>query len=217
MLLNNEKIKAYVFDFDGTLVNSMPYYSQVMIDLIKEYCETYPKNVIDIIVPLGYKGTIDYFRNELKMNESEEVLLTKLKDGLYKKYSQEITLKPGVFNALKNLKTLGKKLYVLTASPHLVLDVCLMNNNAYDIFDGVYSCDDFNTTKSDVKIYYKLAEKIGVQNDEIAFFDDNINSVKTAKQAGLYTVGVYDDAGVSFAKELKETANLYITTFDEIK
>jgi beta-phosphoglucomutase-like phosphatase (HAD superfamily) len=104
MLLDITKnIDVYVFDFDGTLVNSMPDFCQVMIDLIEEYTKDYPKNVLDIIVPLGYKGTIDYFKNVLKINESEEVLMQKLKDGLYKKYSEVICLKQGVYNALKYL------------------------------------------------------------------------------------------------------------------
>jgi HAD superfamily hydrolase (TIGR01509 family) len=218
MLLDiTNNIDVYVFDFDGTLVNSMPDFCQVMIDLIEEYTKVYPKNVLDIIVPLGYKGTIDYFKNVLKINESEEVLMQKLKDGLYKKYSEVICLKQGVYNALKYLKEKGKRLYILTASPHLVLDVCLKRNGVYDTFDGVYSCEDFNTTKSDVNIYYMLADKIGVKNSEIAFFDDNINSIMTAKKAGLYTVGVYDDAGVLFKEQLEKTANAYIMTFEEIK
>lgn len=218
MLLDITKnIDVYVFDFDGTLVNSMPDFCQVMIDLIEEYTKDYPKNVLDIIVPLGYKGTIDYLKKVLKINESEEVLMQKLKDGLYKKYSEVICLKQGVYSALKYLKENGKRLYILTASPHLVLDVCLKRNGVYDTFDGVYSCEDFNTTKGDVKIYHMLADKIGVKNSEIAFFDDNINSIMTAKNAGLYTVGVYDDAGVSFKEQLEKTANAYIMTFEEIK
>ena len=44
------------------------------------------------------------------------------------------------------------------------------------------------------------------------FFDDNINAIQTAKTAGTYTVGIFDETGKGFIKEMKETADLYFET-----
>ena len=52
--------------------------------------------------------------------------------------------------------------------------------------------------------------------NDIVFFDDNINAVKTAAKAGLATVGVYDKTGEDFIDQLKEAADRYICSFAEL-
>ena len=102
---------------------------------------------------------------------------------------------------------------VLTASPHQRVDICLKRNGIYDLFDYVWSCDDFQTTKSDPQIYVSAVNRIGVDVSDAVFFDDNINAINTAKQAGLFTVGVYDPSGEEFKTQLTESTDVYIDSF----
>ena len=85
-------------------------------------------------------------------------------------------------------------LNILTASPHRLLDPCLKRLGLWDLFDNVWSCDDFSTTKADVNIYKMAAERIGVSVDEVLFLDDNYNADKTAVEAGMKVCGVYDES-----------------------
>lgn len=80
----------------------------------------------------------------------------------------------------------------------------------------MWSCDDFNTTKTDVKIYAAVAKKIGAEVGEILFLDDNYNAVKTAKQAGMKTCGVFDNSSESYVDEMKALADHYIYDFSEL-
>ena len=68
-------------------------------------------------------------------------------------YTHNIPAKDGVQATLCAMKEKGYSLNVLTASPHLTLDPCLKRLGLWDLFDNVWSCDDFNTTKSDPEIY----------------------------------------------------------------
>ena len=54
-------MKTYLFDFDGTLVDSMPTYVSVMLRILDEEGVAYDSDVIKIITPLGYHGTAKYF------------------------------------------------------------------------------------------------------------------------------------------------------------
>ena len=208
-----EKHLAYIFDFDGTLVDSMSYWSQKMLEILNREQVTYPEDIIKIITPLGDIGTAKYFKDVLGVKLSIEQILKEMDECALPKYRDEIVLKEGVYDCLNMLKKVGVSLNVLTASPHKLLDPCLKRNGIYDLFDNIWSCDDFNTTKSDVKIYKQVVDKIGVKADEAVFFDDNIKAVKTAAEAGLFTVGVYDESGEDFKEELKEVADLYIESF----
>ena len=132
-------------------------------------------------------------------------------------YINVIPIKEGVENFLRNAKAKGVSLNVLTASPHPMLDPCLKRVGIWDLFDNVWSCEDFSTTKTDPNIYQMVAQKLGAKPNEIAFFDDNINAVKTGKSQGLYTVGLFDEAGRGFTDDMKKTCEKYFNSFLDIK
>ena len=50
-------MSTYLFDFDGTLVDSMPTYAALMIRILEENGATYPDDIIKIITPLGFINT----------------------------------------------------------------------------------------------------------------------------------------------------------------
>ena len=54
--------KHYLFDFDGTLVDSMPYWAGAMLDVLDTYGIKYSDDIIRIITPLGSLGTAEYFQ-----------------------------------------------------------------------------------------------------------------------------------------------------------
>lgn len=45
--------KKYLFDFDGVLVDSMPYWAGMMINILETAKVNYPEDIIKIITPLG--------------------------------------------------------------------------------------------------------------------------------------------------------------------
>ena len=81
--------KTYLFDFDGTLVDSMPTYGRMIIKLVEEYGVEYPEDIIKITTPLGFLGTAKYYIG-LGINEAEEFLVEKMKNMLVKEYEQNI-------------------------------------------------------------------------------------------------------------------------------
>jgi len=210
------EFSAYIFDFDGTLVDSMPCWSEKMLKVLTKNNISYPDDIIKIITPLGDLGTARYFKEVLCAKMSVDDMLAQMDEYALPKYRDAIELKKGVKEYLLKLKNKNCSLNVLTASPHKMLDVCLKRNGIYELFDNVWSCDDFGTTKADPKIYIEAAKKVGVDIKDAVFFDDNINAVKTAAKAGMYTVGVYDESGTAFNEELKKISDLYIESFLEL-
>ena len=51
--------KYYLFDFDGTLVDSMPTYVSAMLRILDENKIPYEKDIPKIITPLGLNGAAD--------------------------------------------------------------------------------------------------------------------------------------------------------------
>ncbi len=208
-------MKKLIFDFDGTLVDSMKQWAGKMINVLEQNNISYPDDIIKIITPLGDKGTALYFINELGLNMSVDDIIAQMDKFAIKEYTHNICIKDDVDVALKSLKQQGYSLNILTASPHRMLDVCLKRNNIYDLFDNVWSCDDFGTTKSDVNIYYQVAERLGTVTTNCVFFDDNFLALKTAKQAGMTVVGVYDESSSEYEAEIRKISDKYVCNLTE--
>lgn len=208
-------MKYYLFDFDGTLVDSMPAYVKVMLDILDENNIVYDNDVIKTITPLGFLGTAKYFK-EIGVNLTIEEMAQKMGKYAIEAYTYHIPAKENVIEVLNRLKENGAHLNILTASPHITLDPCLKRLGIYDIFENIWSCDDFGTTKADPEIYKRAAEQIGAPVEEILFLDDNYNADKTAKEAGMKVCGVYDESSKDSTDEIKEISDFYINDFIEL-
>ncbi len=205
-------MNAYLFDLDGTLIDSMPTYITVMLRFLDKYHIPYEKDIVKTITPLGYKGTAEYYK-KLGVDLSVDDIVKQLKSEIQKEYENNIPAKENVISVLKALKKRGATLNVLTASPHAMLDCCLKRLGIFDLFENVWSCDDFNRKKTEVAIYRETADKMGVDIKNIAFLDDNLLALTTAKRAGMHVFGVYDKSSQEYAEEIKKISEKYIVDF----
>jgi thiamine-phosphate pyrophosphorylase len=204
-----------IFDFDGTLVDSMPYWAGAHIEALRDAGIPAPDGFINTITPLGNLGASKYTIS-LGLDVSLDEYLTQLNRRLYREYTTRVPLKESVYDALTALRKAGHRLFVLTASPHVYLDDCLKLHGVYDLFDKVWSIDDFGMVKSDTAIYVAAAERIGAPISECVFFDDNEIAITTAKKAGMYAVAVFDETSADRRDAISAAVDKYIDTFADL-
>ena len=209
-------MKTYLFDFDGTLVDSMPTYGAMMLSILQEHKATYGADILRIITPLGYPLTAEYFIKHCGVKASQQDLINTMKERAQKAYATTIPAKAHVPEVLRALKAKGCSLNVLTASPHTMLDPCLKRLGLFDLFDHVWSCEDFGTGKSNPKIYHMAAQKLGCAVGDVIFLDDNLGADTTAKAAGMTVWGVFDESSRDDAAKIKAVADRYIYNFSEL-
>ncbi len=207
---------TYIFDFDGTLVDSMGYWARNMLHILDTCGVEYPENIIDIITPLGNVAIARYFVEVMGIQKTQEELLEWMRELSVPAYSFEIPAKETVAETLTELRRRGCSLNVLTASPHVILDVCLKRVGIYDLFDKVWACDDFGTVKTNPEIYHAAAERLGVTVRNCIFLDDNYNACAAAKRAGMKVIGVYDATSALREDELRALCDGYVHQFAEL-
>ena len=208
-------MKTWLFDFDGTLVDSMPVYAAAMLRILDENQISYGDDIVKIITPLGYWGTARYFVS-LGVPMTVEETVERITEYLVEAYTHIVPAKEHVIEVLRKLKERGDDLNVLTASPHIALDPCLKRLGIYDLFSHIWSCEDFHTTKADPEIYRMAAKEIGRPVGEIWFLDDNLNADQTAREAGILVCGVYDDSSADVEEEIRTVAHRYMRDFTEL-
>ena len=209
-------MSVYLFDFDGTLVDSMPTYAATMKQILKDNRIPFDDSIMKIVTPLGYRGTAEYYVT-LGVPQTVGSMMEFMLSTAIEAYTWHIPAKSNVPQVLRRLKSQGHQLNILTASPHTTLDPCLKRLGLFGLFDHIWSCEDFGTTKADPAIYRRAAQRLGAPIDRILFLDDNLNAIKTAQKAGMPVCGVYDDSSADYVDEMKARADFYIRDFSELQ
>ena len=208
--------KVYIFDLDGTLVDSMPVGIGIVLGFLDEKGISYPDDIVATLTPLGYKGSAKYIADHLTGGYQGEKIYEYFKAETLRAYGETIPLKAHVKETLEGMKAQGYRLNVLTASPQLLTDICMKRLGVYDLFENVWSIDAFGLTKADEEIYLEAARRLGVSPEECIMADDNLNVLKTAKKVGMATVGVYDDSSKDVMEEMRSIADKYVVDFAEL-
>ena len=207
--------KHYLFDFDGVLADSMPSWLGIHMGNLRDAGITIPDNFIETITPLGNTHGLAYLLS-LGLPTTAEEYIQLTGHQLIHAYKYDVQPKPFVAEGLKRLKEQGISLHVLTANDHICVDDCLKRWQIYDLFDHIFTIDEFGLTKNDPELFRQAAERIGADVSECTMLDDNIHAITTAKKAGMHTIGVYDESSRNMELAMRQTAEGYIRDFSEL-
>lgn len=207
---------TYIFDFDGVLVDSMPTWAGTYVNLMESHNIPYPDDFVKTFTPLGNRGAAELCV-KLGLPMTVEEILTHAMSVYRREYIGFIPAKSNVCETIHRLYKEGHTLAVLTASSHDYLDACLKRLGIFECFTRVWSVDEFPYTKANTEIYHEAARLLRTPVSSCTFLDDNYVAIKTAHEAGMRTIGVYDSYSDDYVDLMKETADGYIYDFGELK
>lgn len=207
---------GYIFDFDGTLVNSMWVWDNMLIDFLKVYNYEAPDAVLSKVAYMSLIQSSEYICEiyDLSFTPSEvhDVWINMIYDG----YAKKIKPKDGAIDFLTKLKNMGKTLAIATANAKELTEVCLENNGMTELFEVFTYADEVGEGKSSPKIYFETLKRMEMKSEDCVLFEDILTATKTAQSIGLDVIAVYDSSAKTEAEELKQTADMYINSFFEL-
>ena len=130
-------------------------------------------------------------------------------------YRNDIPLKSGAAAYLSALSAQGVQMCVATATPEPLARACLTRLGILDRFQLVLSCDAVSAGKDRPDVFLEAARRLGQTPDRIAVYEDAFFAAQTAKQAGFYTVGVWDDSAGSRWEQLSALTDETIRNWQE--
>lgn len=209
-------IRAVVFDLDDTLVDSWSRFDGAMLPVLDEEGIAYDREeMIAKMHPQGVPPTAALFC-EMGVPGTVEEVTRRLEVGMYREYAERIRLMPGAEAYLRRLRERGVRLFVLTASPHSITDPCLRNNGVWDLFEQVWTVEDYGMGKSNPDLFVRVVGDIGLPADEILYYDDNPVAVVNAVASGMQVCGVLCPHTPQNAAKILEVAEKYIASFEEL-
>ncbi len=216
MKINKQKIEAVIFDMDGVLINSEPFYVQSQkeifaklgLNISEEEQQTFQGTATDMMwETLKKKVKIPYTIEALvKMSDSNIIP--------YFESLKNFPTMPGVENLIHHLFERKIPLALASSSTPDVIVLVLEKTGFKKYFSEVVDSKMAGASKPEPDVFLLAAQKLGVLPENCLVVEDSTNGIKAAKTAGMQVVAF---AGPGSEFQNQNNADWIISDFDELK
>lgn len=209
-------LRGFILDFDGTLVDSMVLWSSLG--------ETYlaGKNVGDIppglsrrLQDMSLRQAADYLHANFLPRLSPERITDEINAMVADAYRLRVPLKEGVRGFLD--ANSGTPMCIATETDKPLVLAALERLGLAGRFAFILTSAEVGGSKRSPRIFLQAAQKMGLDPGELAVFDDAPHALLAAKEAGFYTVGVYDDAFRGEWEQIRGATDCYVCHLNEFE
>ena len=124
-------------------------------------------------------------------------------------YENKVKLKPGVREFLEYHYAKGVPMCIASASALDLVQLAAKHCEIDQYFVRILSCSELGMGKDKPDIYLYAASVLGTDVDEICVVEDSLTALRTAKAAGMSTIGIYD-RHTPLQKEIEAASDVYI-------
>lgn len=206
-------IKCAIFDFDGTLFDSMFIWNSIAQNYLISMGKNPKPQLLNDINTLTLTDAAEYLKNEYLPDASPAEILNGINKTAEKLYMTKVKPKKGAENFLRRLKNLGINMAIATASDRKIVEKVLEKWDMAKYFEEIFTCEEMGCGKEFPVIYKKSAENLKAKKENTIVFEDALFAAKTAAKEGFLTVGVFDESEKN-QTELKKICNCYIKNFE---
>jgi len=205
------KIKALLFDLDGTLIDSEKFHFDCWNTFLRPYhvnieFKDWLSNYAGIPLPKNAKTIIDRY----KIDEDLESFINRREKITFDGFrTTDIQLMPFALEFVQFAYEKGLTLAVVTASPKIDVEAVFERNGLAKYFSLFITRTDVSKSKPDPESYNLCLERLGVQKDECIVFEDTLNGVKSAMAAGLTCYAI--QSNVRAHQKLKVADELFLS------
>lgn len=209
------KLKGAIFDLDGTLLDSMPFWETVGSRYLEERNIPVPDDLPLRLKTMTLPEAAEYYRQDFGITESVDTICRQISDMIAEDYRSRAPLKAGVRAMLDSLKGKGIPMCIATATGRELVEMALRRLGIGEYFSFLLTCGDLNTSKNLPYIFDECARRLGTPKQQTVVFEDSLHCIETAVQAGYPVVGVYDHSARSEAEVIRPLCRQYIMGWEE--
>lgn len=193
-------IKGIIFDFDGLIIDTETIWFEAYKETIDElFQKELALDSYATCIGTGNDSLFSLFRQipvkDVDCEAIEEMALSKYKDKMIKP-----TLRDGVKAYLQEAQQQDLRIGLASSSSRAWVVGYLDTLGIRSYFEVINTKDDVDFVKPHPQLYLKTLAELGLQPNEAIAFEDSLNGLRAAKQAGMYCVIVPNPvtAGLAF-------------------
>lgn len=179
------RIKAVVFDLDGTLADTIPLTVFSIKEVVKKYTgkELTDEDVLNEFGPIDTE-IVKKLTGEINTEVCVEDYVKHFSDN-YEKFVENID---GITELIKYLKRENYRLGLFTGRGRRVAEIILEKLRLRNYFDEIMAGEDSSKPKPDPEGILKILDRLKVRPEESIYVGDFESDIQASRSAGALSV-----------------------------
>lgn len=185
-------MKGAIFDVDGTLLDSMGVWFQATKAFFETHGLQIPAAELTAYQSMTLEESLPMIQRKYLKGISLQEMLGNLFEIVRTAYCDTIPEKKGACEYLRKLHGQGIKIAVATSGYAELCQAAFKRLGMYELIDAYAFSSEVGCNKSNPDIYLLAANRLGIEPQDCTVYEDLINGIESAGDAGFKTVAIAD-------------------------
>ncbi|MCX7943964.1 MAG: HAD family phosphatase [Deltaproteobacteria bacterium] len=181
-------IKGIIFDFDGVIVDSEPFWDRVDEMIIEQEGVRFIPEIKNRVMGLAPLLSVIELCRVHNIKTPPEILLKRREDLMKKFYETAIELNYGAYETLEYLHNKGLKLALASSTPKRLFESALKRFNIDRFFDVIVTSEDVESSKPNPEIFIRAQELLSLPKSELIIVEDSRAGIEAAIASGIEVI-----------------------------
>jgi len=183
------QLNTVIFDMDGLLIDSEPYWQIAGMETLRAYNVTLAPEQYHHTTGLRTPEWLDYWFGYYGIpKDNIRQAVQDLHENVFEKIRANAEALPGVEHIFQFFKQRGFRIGLATSSPLSLVDIVTKKLNIGHYLDATSSAEHLPFGKPHPQVYMDCAAALGVHPLECLCFEDSFNGMIAAKAARMRCV-----------------------------
>jgi HAD superfamily hydrolase (TIGR01509 family) len=206
---------AVIFDLDGVLADSEPWWNQIDAKLLAEYGVSYRGEYHRNVLGVNYRLAVEFYKNAFHISASVEELMRRRGEIATDFFANRVDLFPSAKTTLEQLREMKLPLAVATSSVSASARPLLERTGIRSLLSVVITGDEVQQGKPHPDIYLRAAKKLGISPEACLVIEDSLAGIAAGKAANMRVAAIPDRRFVD-PHEYEKEANYVLGGLSEI-
>jgi 16S rRNA pseudouridine516 synthase len=206
---------AVIFDLDGVLADSEPWWNQIDAKLLAEHGVSYRGEYHRNVLGVSYRLAVEFYKNAFHISASVEELMRRRGEIATDFFANRVGLFPSAKTTAERLREMKLHLAVATSSVSASARPFLDRTGIRSLFSVVVTGDEVQQGKPHPDIYLRTAKKLGISPEACLVVEDALAGIAAGKAANMRVAAIPDTRFVD-PREYEKEANYVLGSLSEI-
>jgi len=210
-----QSFRAVIFDLDGVLADSEPWWNEIDAKLLAQYGVRYRGEYHRNVLGVSYRLAVEFFKKAFGLSVSTDELIQRRGEIATEFFANRVGLFPSAKEVLQELRRMNLRLAVATSSISASARPFLDRHQLTAFFDVIVTGDEIEHGKPHPDIYLRAAAKLNVAADACLVIEDALAGIAAAKAAKMRVAAIPDRRFVD-PHEYEKEADYLLGSLSEI-
>jgi HAD superfamily hydrolase (TIGR01509 family) len=210
-----QPFRAVIFDLDGVLADSEPWWNEIDKKLLGEYGVAYGGQYHREVLGVSYRLAVEFYKKTFGLSAPTEELMRRRGEIAAEFFANRVGLFPSTRRTLEKLRQMNLRLAVATSSVSASARPFLDRHQLTAFFEVILTGEEIERGKPAPDIYLRAAEKLGIPADACLVIEDALSGIAAAKAAKMRVAAIPDTRFVD-AREYETQADYMLRDLSEI-